>query len=36
LARLRLPEVLSDLGDRDSDSPEPIEIAAAFRMCGAD
>jgi hypothetical protein len=34
-ARVRLPEVLSDLGDRGSDSPEPIEIAAAFRMCGA-
>jgi hypothetical protein len=36
LARLRLPEVLSDLGDRGSDFPEPIEIAAALRMCGAD
>jgi len=35
LARLRLPEVLADLGDPGSDSPEPIEIAAAFRMCGA-
>ena len=34
-ARLRLPEVLADLGDAASDSPEPIEIAAAFRMCGA-
>jgi hypothetical protein len=35
LARLRLPEVLPDLGGAASDSPEPIEIAAAFRMCGA-
>jgi hypothetical protein len=35
LARLRLPEVLPDLGDRGSESPEPVEIAAAFRMCGA-
>jgi hypothetical protein len=34
-ARLRLPDVLSDLGDQGSDSPEPIEIAAAFRMCEA-
>ena len=34
-ARVRLPEVLSDLGESDSVSPEPIEIAAAFRMCGA-
>jgi hypothetical protein len=34
-ARVRLPEVLPDLGDAGSDSPEPIEIAAAFRMCGA-
>jgi hypothetical protein len=34
-ARVRLPEVLPDLGDPGSDSPEPIEIAAAFRMCGA-
>jgi hypothetical protein len=34
-ARLRLPEVLSDLGDGASESPEPLEIAAAFRMCGS-
>jgi hypothetical protein len=34
-ARVRLPEVLPDLGGPGSDSPEPIEIAAAFRMCGA-
>jgi len=34
-ARFRLPEVLPDLDDAASDSPEPIEIAAAFRMCGA-
>jgi hypothetical protein len=34
-ARVRLPEVLPDLGDPGSDSPEPIEIAAAFKMCGA-
>jgi ankyrin repeat protein len=34
-ARVRLPDVLPDLGDPGSDSPEPIEIAAAFRMCGA-
>lgn len=33
-ARVRLPEVLPNLGDSGSDSPEPIEIAAAFRMCG--
>ena len=35
-ARVRLPEVLPDLGASVSDSPEPIDIAAAFRMCGAD
>ena len=35
-ARVRLPEVLPDLGDPGSESPEPIEIAAAVRMCGAD
>jgi hypothetical protein len=34
-ARARLPEVLPDLGARISDS-QPIDIAAAFRMCGAD
>jgi hypothetical protein len=34
-ARLRLPEVLPDLGDPNSESPAPIEIAAALRMCGA-
>ena len=34
LARLRLPDVLPDLGDPVSASPEPVEIAAAFRMCG--
>jgi hypothetical protein len=36
LARVRLPEVLQDLGAPGSDSPEPIEIAAALRVCGAD
>jgi hypothetical protein len=35
-ARARLPEVLPDLGAPVSDSSEPIEIAAAFKMCGAD
>lgn len=35
-ARARLPEVLGDLGARGSDSAQPIEIAAAFRMCAAD
>ena len=35
-ARARLPQVLPDLGASGSDSPEPIEIAAALRMCGAD
>jgi hypothetical protein len=35
-ARTRLPEVLPDLGARVTDSSEPIDIAAAFRMCGAD
>jgi len=35
-ARARLPEVLPDLGGGASDSTEPTEIAAAFRMCGAD
>jgi hypothetical protein len=34
-ARARLPEVLPDLG-AGSDSAESIDIAAAFRMCGAD
>jgi hypothetical protein len=34
-ARVRLPEVLSDLGESGSDFPEPIDIAAAFRMCRA-
>ena len=34
-ARARLPEVLPDLGDSGSESSEPIDIAAAFRMCGA-
>jgi hypothetical protein len=34
-ARVRLPEVLPDLGDSGVDSPEPIEIAAAVRTCGA-
>lgn len=35
-ARLRLPDVLPDLGGRRSESAEPIEIAAAITMCGAD
>ena len=35
-ARARLPEVLPDLGARLSDSAQPIDIADAFRMCGAD
>ena len=35
-ARARLPQVLPDLGASGSDSPGPIEIAAALRMCGAD
>jgi hypothetical protein len=35
-ARARLPQVLPDLGASGSDSAEPIEIAAALRMCGAD
>jgi hypothetical protein len=32
-ARVRLPEVLPDLGAPGSESAEPIEIAAAFTMC---
>jgi putative Flp pilus-assembly TadE/G-like protein len=35
-ARARLPEVLPDLGARVTDSAQPIDIAAAFRMCAAD
>ena len=34
-ARLRLPEVLPDLGGGVSESSEPIDIASAVRMCGA-
>jgi hypothetical protein len=35
-ARARLPEVLPDLGGSVPESGEPIDIAAAFRMCGTD
>ena len=35
-ARARLPEVLPDLGGGVSNSSAPVDIAAAFRMCGAD
>jgi hypothetical protein len=35
-ARVRLPQVLPDLGASGSDATEPIEIAAAVRTCGAD
>jgi len=35
-ARARLPQVLPDLGASGSDATQPIEISAAFRMCGAD
>jgi len=35
-ARARLPEVLPDLGGSHAGSAEPIDIAAAFRMCGTD
>jgi hypothetical protein len=33
-ARVRLPDVLPDLGASVSESAEPIEIAAAVSMCG--
>jgi hypothetical protein len=35
-ARARLPEVLPDLGAPVDDSAQPTDIAAAFRMCGAE
>jgi hypothetical protein len=35
-ARARLPEVLPDLGAPVGDSAQPTDMAAAFKMCGAD
>jgi hypothetical protein len=35
-ARVRLPEVLPDLGASAADSREPIDVATAFSMCGTD
>ena len=35
-ARARLPEVLPDLGTLVAESPQPTDIAAAFRTCGTD